>query len=693
MSTYHFSARYISKKSQSAIAKSAYVSNEPIYSERDQEVKKYKTRIVKPESFILAPSHAPDWVYDREKLWNEAEKVEKQWNAVVMREVEIALPIELSNEEQTDLVREFVQENFISEGMVADVNIHRDRLHNPHAHILLTVRPFKENGEWIENKSKKIYITDENGNPVLRKDGKQKTYNLDLTGWKSKDKLIKWRRNLAEKINESYKQKGIKKSVSHLSYEEQGLDKKPKQRLTKSEYFVEKKAKEYAEKNNEVYVPVTTYGKINYEIEKYNNEIELIQKEIDELEKLKINDKNIIAAEFEDIRNNVALNNYDYESIQFIKKRQKVQYVDYESSQTALDNISYWKKNIDKKVRAISRHEEMLRTVRDLYEKNDDKIIKYGFSREGFVERYNEKMNGLNEEYEKVTKEVSRYKDSYKLIKHGYELQKQILNKEFEFLYPQYKEFISIDSFEINEIKNKYVNLFKHNNKIENTIHEFDSYDLFSTQEEQSFRDTIWECVADYRNESKTYFSLSKKLDTLEKDYLSAVKDTPLSEHEKLEDVYEKAVDYLTVKREFNILNKKYESTKNLMMNSLIELYGEEQKEVIGKIPDRVKVLLLERFLKERSVEELSANLEQVDWKIKANNNADYSKEDWSKDWKSNTGFEYKPQQQNASMGGLLSDLIDSAKQNEGNYDDLEHKRKRAKRRKKLTKEELLELE
>ncbi|MEH2980237.1 MobA/MobL family protein [Bacillus amyloliquefaciens] len=693
MSTYHFSARYISKSSQSAIAKAAYVSNEPIYSERDQEVKKYKTRIVKPESFILAPSHAPDWVYDRETLWNEVEKVEKQWNAVVMREVEIALPIELNNEEQTDLVREFVQENFISDGMVADVNIHRDRAHNPHAHILLTVRPFQENGKWIENKSKKIYITDENGNPVLNKNGKQKTYNRDLTGWKSKEKLIKWRKNLAEKINESYKQKGIKKFVSHLSYEEQGLDKKPKQRLTKSEYFVEKKAKENAEINNESYVPVTTYGKVNYEIEKYNNEIKLINKEIEELEKLKMSDKEIVASEFEDIRNNITLNKYDYESIQFIKKRQKVQYVDYESSQTALDNISYWKKNIDKKVRAISRLEEMLKTVRDLYENNDDRIIKYGFSRNGFIERYNEKMNSLNKEYEKVTKEVSRYKESYKLIKHGHELQKQIVNKEFEFLYPKYKDFTSIDSFEINEIKNKYVDLFKRHKVVENSILEFDSYDLFSSQEEQKFRDVIWDCVADYRNESKTYYSLSKKVDLLEKDYLSAVKDTSLSEDTKLEIVYGKAVDYLTVKREFNILNKKYENTKNTMMNSLIELYGEGQKEVIEKIPDRVKVLLLERFLKERSVEELNVNLEEIDWKLKEHNKADYSQEGWSKDWESKGGFEYKTQQQSASMGGLLSDLIDSAKQNEGSYDDLEYKRKRAKRRKKLTKEELLELE
>ncbi|MDA6162072.1 MobA/MobL family protein, partial [Escherichia coli] len=81
---------------------------------------------------------------------------------------------------------------------------------------------FNEDGTWWKNKSKKEYILDEDGNNVLDKNGKKKTRKVDLTGWNSKEKLLEWREKYAEKINEYYRLKGIKKSVSHLSYEAQG---------------------------------------------------------------------------------------------------------------------------------------------------------------------------------------------------------------------------------------------------------------------------------------------------------------------------------------------------------------------------------------------------------------------------------------------------------------------------------------
>ncbi|GAA3332363.1 hypothetical protein GCM10020331_092180 [Ectobacillus funiculus] len=116
---------------------------------------------MKPESFILAPSHAPEWVNNRERLWNEVEKVERAWNAQLSREIVMAIPHELSNQQQRKLVEKFVEENFVSEGMVADVNIHRDKDHNPHAHIMLTMRPFNPDGEWAPKQPFIGY--DENG--------------------------------------------------------------------------------------------------------------------------------------------------------------------------------------------------------------------------------------------------------------------------------------------------------------------------------------------------------------------------------------------------------------------------------------------------------------------------------------------------------------------------------------------------
>ena len=148
MSLYYFDTRNINKSKQSAVACAAYRSGESLYSEEDMESKFYGGREVPPETFIMSPAHAPEFSNDRERLWNEVEKIENRINSRLAREVLVALPIELSNEQQTELIKEFVKENFTDEGMVADVAIHRDKEQNPHAHIMLTTRPFKEDGSW-----------------------------------------------------------------------------------------------------------------------------------------------------------------------------------------------------------------------------------------------------------------------------------------------------------------------------------------------------------------------------------------------------------------------------------------------------------------------------------------------------------------------------------------------------------------
>src|SRR5690606_7554315 len=135
MSTFYLSVNMISRgKGQSAVASAAYRSGETLYSELDMEIKSYGMRLVQPETFIDAPKHAPEWVYDRERLWNEVELHENKSNSQLAREVRLALPIELDNDTQKKLLQEYVKENFVDRGMVADVSIHRDVKHNPHAH-------------------------------------------------------------------------------------------------------------------------------------------------------------------------------------------------------------------------------------------------------------------------------------------------------------------------------------------------------------------------------------------------------------------------------------------------------------------------------------------------------------------------------------------------------------------------------
>ena len=140
MEIFHMSFSNISAgKGRSAIASAAYRSGEKLFD--DKEGRRYfYARSVIPESFILTPKNAPEWASDREKLWNEVEKNDRKSNSRYAKEFNVALPVELSESEQKELLTKYVQENFVDQGMVADVAIHRDHSDNPHAHVMLTNR-------------------------------------------------------------------------------------------------------------------------------------------------------------------------------------------------------------------------------------------------------------------------------------------------------------------------------------------------------------------------------------------------------------------------------------------------------------------------------------------------------------------------------------------------------------------------
>src|SRR5699024_7486677 len=146
------------------------------------------------------------------------------------------LPIELSNDEQNDLAKNYVKENFVDEGMVADVSIHRDDINNPHFHVMLTVRPFDENGEWGK-KQKKVYIYDDDGNKMKTEKGNIKSKTIKLTEWDSKERLNIWRENWAKMTNKYLENKGLTERISEKSYAEQGIEKQ----LTIHEGYVVRK--------------------------------------------------------------------------------------------------------------------------------------------------------------------------------------------------------------------------------------------------------------------------------------------------------------------------------------------------------------------------------------------------------------------------------------------------------------------
>ena len=272
--TFHFSISMISRgKSKSAVASAAYISCEKIKNEWDGEVHDYHNKKGLLHSQIYLPENIPKELQDRSFLWNSVELNEKASNAQLARNFIIALPKELSFEENKKLITDFIQENFVSKGMIADLAIH-DRTsednNNIHAHIMTTLRPINEKGEW-QAKSKKEYILDENGEKVKLKSGNYKTRKVELTDWNDKGNAEKWRENFASLCNQYLEKNHQEKRVDHRSYKRQGIEEIPTIHMGASASALEKKGIE------------TDKGNINREIKKHNSLVKAIKSKIKEI--------------------------------------------------------------------------------------------------------------------------------------------------------------------------------------------------------------------------------------------------------------------------------------------------------------------------------------------------------------------------------------------------------------------------
>ena len=238
---YHCSIKIVSRgKGKSAVAAAAYRSGEKLTNEWDGLTHDYTKKGGVIHSEILLPAHAPPAFSDRSTLWNSVELSEKSNNAQLAREVEIALPVELSREEQTRLVREYCSSQFVSKGMIADFNLHDTGGGNPHAHILLTMRPLDEKGAWLP-KSKKEYVLDENGEKIRLPSGRYKTRKVDLVDWNDRENAEVWRRAWANLANEFLAQNNRPERIDHRSYERQGVEKIPTVHVGVSATQMEKK--------------------------------------------------------------------------------------------------------------------------------------------------------------------------------------------------------------------------------------------------------------------------------------------------------------------------------------------------------------------------------------------------------------------------------------------------------------------
>ncbi|WP_051586440.1 MobQ family relaxase [Selenomonas sp. AE3005] len=270
-------------KGGSAVASSAYQSADKLKDSQEGLIKNYgrKERVV--AKGITKPDNAPEWCLDRESLWNEVQKVEGV-NGQYARKHHLALPRELSLEQQEQLVKEYCSA-FSESGMVCDWAIHHDKdNHNPHAHIMTTMRPFKKDGSWGQ-KSKNVAVKDKNGKPVIegtyangRKKYKHKC--VKMTNWDSKKTLAKWREDWEKLTNDALEKAGSDARVSAKSYKDQGKDYLvPTEHLGPAVSALEKKGIK------------TDKGNYNRAVKKHNEEVLKYISDTNDLE------KNIINAE------------------------------------------------------------------------------------------------------------------------------------------------------------------------------------------------------------------------------------------------------------------------------------------------------------------------------------------------------------------------------------------------------------
>ena len=179
---------------QSAVAAAAYQSGEKLFCEYDQEVKHYPEKRGIVHNEILLPANAPRSYADRNTLWNAAEAVEKQWNSQLARRWVLTIPREIPPDQYAVLVREFCEQQFVSKGMIVDFAIHDPHPpgHNPHAHVMLTMRAMDEHGKWLP-KSRKVYDLDENGERIKLPSGRWKSHKEDTVDWNDQKYCEIWR--------------------------------------------------------------------------------------------------------------------------------------------------------------------------------------------------------------------------------------------------------------------------------------------------------------------------------------------------------------------------------------------------------------------------------------------------------------------------------------------------------------------
>jgi Ti-type conjugative transfer relaxase TraA len=207
---YHFSAKVISRANgSSAVASAAYRSASELHDERLGRSHNFTDKTGVVHSEVMAPEGSPERWQDREVLWNEVEAGEVRKDAQLAREIEFSIPREMSQAQGVELARDFVQQEFVDRGMVADLNVHwdvgPDGLAKPHAHVMLSMREVKADGEGAFGKK--------------------------VREWNSTDLLTDWREAWAEHVNTRLAELDIDARIDHRTLEAQGIELEPQHKI------------------------------------------------------------------------------------------------------------------------------------------------------------------------------------------------------------------------------------------------------------------------------------------------------------------------------------------------------------------------------------------------------------------------------------------------------------------------------
>ena len=272
MAIYHLEAKVISRGAgRSAVAAAAYMSCSQILNDYDGVQHDYTRKQGLVWQQIFLPEYAPPEWSDRGILWNAVEENEKTKDSRLAREFVVALPIEMGKPKWKSLLTEFIKDNFVSDGMCADVCIHDTDGHNPHAHIMVTVRPLAENGQW-QYKTEKEYLCIRDGEEMgftgaefkqAQKEGWEKQYQYKVgrkkeymtpsaaeaagyervsktpkstrfgrqnpiaARWNSDEQLVLWRSAWADVTNRYLQRVGAEARIDHRSHADRGILEQP----------------------------------------------------------------------------------------------------------------------------------------------------------------------------------------------------------------------------------------------------------------------------------------------------------------------------------------------------------------------------------------------------------------------------------------------------------------------------------